>query len=340
MLKVSLKDLAKELGAELSGNPIDEVDGCATLDTAKKNQLSFIYNKKYLANLKTTNAGVVILPASFLPDCTTNALVVTNPYFAYAQAATLMSVSKVVSHTIHRSVVIGENCRLPELCEISANVVLGDNVSIGEGAKIGPGCVIENDAIIGANAYLHANVTVSHQCQLGDRAIVHSGAVIGSDGFGFAPMPKNKGWFKIPQLGRVIIGDDVEIGANTAIDRGTLEDTVIGQGVKIDNQVMIAHNVNIGDHTAIAACVGIAGSTHIGKRCTFAGGIGVVGHIHIADDVHISGMSRVTNSIREAGIYSSGTPLQKNSDWRKNAVRFKQLDKLFKKVDNIIKKGK
>jgi len=173
-------------------------------------------------------------------------------------------------------------------------------------------------------------------CRIGDNVTIHSGTVIGSDGFGYAP-DANKAWCKIPQLGCVIIGDDVEIGANTSIDCGALDNTVIGNGVKIDNLVQIAHNVEVGDHTAIAACTGIAGSTKIGKHCTFAGGVGLVGHLSIADHVHITGMTMVTHSIKQAGAYSSGTPFQKNADWLKNAVRFKQLDKLTKKLNNLIK---
>lgn len=334
---ISLKELAIAIDADLKGEPTHEVNSCATLECAKPNQLSFIYNKKYNSALNGTKAGVVILSKEFLGEYTGNVLVVENPYLSYAKAASLIYKEAVETGSIHSSVVMGKNASIADSCVLAAHVVIGDNVIIGEASHIGPGCVIANNTVIGKNLHLVANVTLGDSTRIGDNVTIHPSSVIGCDGFGYAPYGHQKGWCKIPQLGHVVIGNDVEIGANTTIDCGALDNTVIGNGVKIDNQVQIAHNVEIGDHTAIAACTGIAGSTKIGKHCTFAGGVGLVGHISIADGVHITGMTMVTHSIKEAGVYSSGTPFQKNSDWLKNAVRFKQLDKLAKKINTLLK---
>ncbi|PHS71297.1 MAG: UDP-3-O-(3-hydroxymyristoyl)glucosamine N-acyltransferase [Cycloclasticus sp.] len=339
-MNITLGELSDLLGAEIHGDSTRVVKGCATLSNANSNQLSFIYNTKYIPALSNTKAGVVILSEPFLVDCPVNALVVNNPYLSYAKAATIITSVEAQNGSIHSSVTIGSNAAIAESCVISPNVCIGDNVTIEEGCVIGPGCVIQNDVFIGRHSNLVANVTLGSSTVIGQHFIANSGAVIGSDGFGYAPETESKAWFKIPQLGKVVIGDNVEVGANTTIDRGALDDTVISNGVKIDNQVMIAHNVCIGEHTAIAGCVGIAGSAIIGSHCTLAGGVGLVGHITIADGVHITGMTMVTHSIKEAGAYSSGTPFQKNSDWLKNAVRFKQLDKLTKKINNLIKSQK
>lgn len=337
---VSLKELAIAIDADLKGDPDHKVNSCATLDSAGSDQLSFIYNKKFISALSDTNAGVVILSEAFLGGCKGNALVVKDPYLSYAKAASILYPKPINDGSIHSSVVIGQHARIADDCVLAPNVVIADNVTIGKACYIGPGCVIANDVAIGDNINLVANVTLGKGTHIGNRVTIHPSTVIGSDGFGYAPYGHQKGWCKIPQLGHVVIGDDVEIGSNTTVDCGALDNTVIGNGVKIDNQVQIAHNVEIGDHTAIAACTGIAGSTKIGKHCTFAGGVGLVGHISIADGVHITGMTMVTHSIKTPGAYSSGTPFQTNAEWLKNAVRFKQLDKLTKKINLLIKSQK
>lgn len=334
---LTLQELAVAIDADLIGDPNYQISSCATLESARSDQLSFIYNKKYITDLQTTNAGVVILSDAFLAGYDGNALIVKNPYLAYAKAANVIHAAPPRLGSIHASVVIGDNANIAEDCVLAPHVVIGDDVTIGKGCYIGPGCVIANKVVIGNNLKLVANVSLGEETKIGDNVTIHPSTVIGSDGFGYAPYNDKKGWCKIPQLGHVVIGNDVEIGSNTSIDCGALDDTVIGDGVKIDNQVQIAHNVVIGDHTAIAACTGIAGSTKIGKYCTFAGGVGLVGHISITDGVHVTGMTMVTHSINEAGVYSSGTPFQKNTDWLKNAVRFKQLDKLTKKINYLIK---
>lgn len=339
-MTISLKELAAKIDAELIGKPEHTVDGCATLAKAQANQLSFIYNKKYTPALEKTNAGVVILSAEFVSACPVNALIVDNPYLAYAKAASIIHQVPRPTGSIHSSAVIGEQSFIAEDCVIGPNVVIGKNVNLQRACQIGPGCFIDDGVVLGENVTLVANVTLGKDTSIGNNVTLYPGAVIGSDGFGYAPESNKQGWVKIPQLGRVVIGNDVEIGANSTVDCGALDDTVIGNGVKIDNQVMIAHNVVIGDHTAIAACTGIAGSTKIGRHCTLAGGVGLVGHIVIADGVHITGMTMVTHSIKKPGVYSSGTPFQSNREWLKNAVRFKQLDTLTKKINQILNSQK
>jgi len=338
-LNIALEKVAALIGAQLKGDPNHLVNGCATLQSANTEQLSFIYNKKYLPALKETKAGVVILSAEFEADCGVNALIVDNPYLAYAKAATLIHSTMQSIGSVHPSAVIGENCDIADDSVIAANVVIGNNVRIGHGAKVGAGSVLGNGINIGMNINIIANVTITDGCRIGDNVTLHPGCVIGSDGFGYAPT-ESRAWCKIPQLGTVVIGNNVDIGANTTVDCGALDNTVIGDGVKIDNLVQIAHNVEIGEHSAIAGCTGIAGSTVIGKHCTFAGGVGLVGHLNIVDNVHVTGMTMVTHSIKKAGAYSSGTPFQSNSDWLKNAVRFKQLDRLTKKLNKLIKVNK
>lgn len=337
---ISLKKLAEALGAKLLGDANHQIDGCATLGAAQATELSFINNNKYKDELLTTSAGVVILPESFLEDFSGNALLVANPYLAYAKAVTIIYQKPKQHGQIHKTAVIEETANVAQDCVIEAHVFIAHNVKLKAGSRVGAGCFIGENVQIGQNAVLLPNVTINDGTVIGDSVTIHSGAVVGSDGFGYAPLENKGGWFKIPQIGHVVIGNNVDIGANTTIDCGALENTVIGDGVKIDNQVMIAHNVEIGDHTAIAGCTGIAGSTKIGEHCTLAGGVGLVGHISIADDVHVTGMTMVTHSIKKAGAYSSGTAFQSNSDWLKNAVRFKQLDKLTKKVNQLIKAQK
>lgn len=336
-MSIKLHDLAKRLGATLIGDGDVNVSSCAPLVTANEDNLSFIYNKKYLGDLKQSKAGVVILPESFVEHCSTNALVVDNAYLSYAKAATLLH-EEVVTAQIHASAVIDPSAKIEKGCSIAPNVVIGKNVEIGKGAIIGPNCVIGDHVKAGENLKLVSNVNVCRETEMGNNVTIHPGAVIGGDGFGYAPKPNKEGWQKIPQIGHVVIGNDVDIGSNTTIDCGALENTIIENGVKIDNQVQIAHNVQIGEHTAIAACTGIAGSTKIGKHCTLAGGVGLVGHITIADHVHLTGMTMVTHSITKPGAYSSGTAFQENKDWLKNAVRFKQLDRMSKQLSQLKKR--
>lgn len=322
----SLAELAVLLEAELIGPPHQEISALATLQKAGAKDLTFIANPAYKKYLSTTQAGAVLINPQLSAEFGGIKLVVRNPYVAYAKATRLFDASRPVTVGIHPSAVIGPGCVLGESISIGANAVLGHGVTLGEGVVIGSGCYIGDDTVIGQGSVLAANVTVYHGVKIGARCRLHSGAVIGADGFGFAPDAGE--WVKIYQLGGVVIGDQVEIGACTCIDRGALDNTLIADGVIIDNQVQIAHNVSIGRGTAIAAQVGIAGSTSIGEYCTIAGAVGIVGHLNITDRVHITAMSLVTGSINEPGSYSSGTALGPTKEWRKNAARFRQLDKL------------
>lgn len=327
--------LANLIGAELRGDPNCVLVGVASLHQAESGQISFLDNAHYRKHLATTKASAVILAPNDVTTCPTNALVMDNPYLGYAKAAALFATTPASPAGIHPTAVIGKDCKIHPSASIGPLAVLGQGVQLDEGVIIGAGCVLGDNTVIGAMSRLWANVTVYHHSYLGQRVIIHSGVVIGSDGFGIA---NNKGvWHKVPQLGTVRIGNDVEIGANTTIDRGAISDTVLEDGVKLDNQIQIGHNVYIGAHTAIAGCVGIAGSTRIGKHCLIGGGTGIGGHLEIADQVIITGMTRVSHSINKTGIYSSGSPIQNNSEWRKNSVRFRQLDEMARKLQKLEK---
>lgn len=333
---MTLAEIAELIGARVHGNPSRSIEGLATLGSATSQQLSFFVNPKYLSALKDTAAGAVLIKESQLADAPCDALVCDNPYMAFAQLTSHFVAVPTVAEGVHPSAVVDPTARLASGVVIGPRAVIGANVSIGAGSIIHPGTVIEADCQLGEGCVLYANVTLYHGVRAGHRVTLHSGCVIGADGFGFAP--SRDGWVKIHQLGGVVIGNDVEIGANTTVDRGALDDTCIGDGVIIDNQVQIAHNVVIGDGTAIAGCTGIAGSTTIGKGCTIAGGAAIAGHLTIADGVHITATTLVSKSLTEKNSYSSGTPLEKSSKWKKNAARFNQLDETVRRVIALEKK--
>lgn len=322
----TLFELAQRIGAELVGDPQHTISALATLQAATPTDLSFIANPAYKKYLAATNAGAVICAPDLAEQIAGNKLIVANPYVCYAQLTSLFDTSLIQEAGIHPSAVVGTHCELGKNICIQANAVVGEGVTLGDGVNIGPGAVVGNDTRIGKGTRLYANVTIYHGISIGDNCIFHSGCVIGADGFGFAP--SSEGWVKIHQLGGVVIGNKVEIGANTTIDRGALDDTFIDDGVIIDNLVQIGHNVRLGKNTAIAAHTAIAGSTSIGDNCTIAGAVAIAGHVTLADKVHITGMSMVSGSINEAGSYSSGVPLGPTKEWRKNAARFRQLDSL------------
>ncbi len=330
---MKLGELANQVGALLEGDPECEIDSVSTLQSASHGQIAFLANSKYRRYLPGTKAGAVILKQEELAQCPTSALVSDNPYLTYARVASLLNPNSDASSGIDPSAMVADDCQLEEGVTVGPHAVIESGVRLGAGAVVGAGCVIGRQSEIGAGSRLYPNVSVYHGVKIGTNAIIHSGVVIGSDGFGMA---NDQGrWVKVPQLGGVVIGNDVEIGANTTIDRGALEDTVIEDGVKLDNQIQVAHNVRIGAHTAIAGCVGIAGSTQIGRRCQIGGGVGIVGHLTIADDVYVTAMSLVTGNINKPGLYSSGTPLEPNSAWQKNAVRFRQLDDMARRLKEI-----
>lgn len=333
IVKYTLQELADHTGGQVVGDPQTVIERVATLTHADVGAISFLTSATYRQYLANTSASAVILRQADVSHCPVNALIVDNPHAAYARVASLLYPPVTPLQGIHPSAVVEDSATVPQSASIGANCYIGSDVQLGEGVSIGAGCVIETGVHIGSNSRLAANVTVLHECQIGQQAVIHSGVVIGGDGFGQA---NDQGvWLKIPQIGHVIIGDDVEIGANTTIDRGTIEDTVIGDNVKLDNLIQVAHNVHIDAHTVVAAGTGIAGSTRIGKHCTIAGMVGIAGHIEIADNVTITAMSIVSHSIRERGIYSSGTTLEPNKLWRKNAVRFKQLDEMARRIKTL-----
>ena len=331
----TLGDLAQKLGVRFQGDAQCVIDGVTTLTDARPGAITFLTNPRYRKYLGNTRAAAVILTPDDLEHCPVNALISDNPYLTYAHVSALFAPEGSPQSPVAASAVVHDSASLGEGVTIGDNAVVGPGVVLGDGVSIGPGCVVGDNSTLGAHSSLRANVTVYHDCRIGERCIIHSGAVIGSDGFGFA---NDKGkWVKIHQLGRVLIGDDVEIGANTTIDRGAIDDTVIGDNVIIDNLVQVAHNVRIGDHSAVAGCVGIAGSAEIGKHCAFGGGAGILGHLAIADGVTVTAMSLVTNSIKEPGVYSAGTPLERKSHWQKNYVRFKQLDEMARRIKALEK---
>lgn len=343
---LTLGEVADRLGLECRGDRARRLTGLANLALAEPSQLSFLANPKYRKFLAQTRAGAVILTPQVLAELTEgeagfDCLLSDNPYLSYARASHLFDTRPRPAPGVDASAVVAADARLDPSVSIGPRCVIGAGVEIGAGTSIGPGTVIGANSRIGAGCTLHANVTLYHGIRIGDDCIVHSGAVIGADGFGFAPGPQ--GWEKITQLGSVRIGRGVEIGANTTVDRGALEDTVIGDGAVIDNLCQIAHNVQIGEGTAIAGCVGIAGSAIIGAHCMIGGGAGIAGHITIADGVQVQGRARIIGSIDKPGSYTSGTGMMETSLWRRNAVRFGQLDELYKRVVELekqIKKNK
>jgi UDP-3-O-[3-hydroxymyristoyl] glucosamine N-acyltransferase len=334
-MPATLGELSQVSGARLEGNADCEINVVNTLRLAQKGEISFLSNRHYAHQLPQTKASAVILAEEDLKNCPTNSLVSETPYLAYAKIANYLYPGVKPSGYIDENAIIGSDCKVDDSSFISANVVIGNNVVINSGVYIGPGCVIGDNVKIGEDTSLLANVTIRYGVILGKNVTLHPGVVIGADGFGMAQ--ENGQWLNIPQIGSVIIGDNVDVGANSTIDRGAIEDTVIANGVKIDNQVQIGHNVVVGEHTAIAGCTGIAGSTVIGKRCMIAGAVAISGHIQIADDVIITGMSGVANSIKSPGVYSSGLPVTDNKTWRRNIIRFKKLDEIFKKLMTELK---
>ncbi len=331
--QTSIKELADLIGAEIVGQSDAYISGIATLESAKALDLSFFANRKYHKFLLATKASIVILHPDDVNSCPTNAILADDPYLAYAKIATWLTKKEAKKTEIASSAIIANGVTLGKNVTIDSHVSIGSEVIIGDNVHIHAGCVIAEAVSIAHNTIIYPNVVIYTGVTIGAHCIIHSGAVIGSDGFGIAN--EQGEWLKVPQLGGVIIGDRVEIGANTTIDRGAIEDTFIAEGVKLDNLIQIAHNVKIGKNTAIAGCVGIAGSTTIGQYCAIGGGAGILGHLSIADHVHITATSLVTKSVSKAGVYSSGTPLQENAQWHKNFVRFKQLDKMYRCVSEL-----
>ena len=329
-MSFTLAELAELCEAGIKGERSREIRAINTLKSAGEGDIAFLANRRYAADLPGTRASAVILREQDSHACPVSALITRDPYLAYAKIAGHLYPRPGHRPGRHQSAVSGPGSEIDDTASIGAHVVIGARVRIGAGTRIGPGCVIEDEVLIGPRCLLIANVTLCRRVRIGAGVVLHPGVVIGADGFGYAL--DHGAWRKIPQLGAVAVGAEVEIGANTTIDRGALEDTRIGPGVKIDNQVHIGHNVVIGADTAIAACVGIAGSARIGRRCQIGGACGINGHIEIADDVSLYGMSGVTKSIKSAGVYSSAMPVMENRAWLRNLARFRQLDAKSRKL--------
>jgi UDP-3-O-[3-hydroxymyristoyl] glucosamine N-acyltransferase len=326
----SLEELVTRLGGELVGDGKVVVRRVATLEQAGEGDLSFLANPRYVSKLKVSQAAAVIVgPAA--RDLLTDRprIVAPDPYLHFARVAQFFNPPELVLPGIHPTASV--TASIPASVSVAAGAVIEEGAEIGEGVVIGAGSYIGRNCSIGAGTRISPRVSIYADCVIGRDCLIHSGAVIGSDGFGFA-REKSGAWVKIPQVGRVVIGDEVEIGANTTIDRGALDDTWIGKGVKIDNQIQIGHNVRIGDYTAIAGCVGIAGSTVIGARCMVGGQAGIIGHLHIADDVVISAGTLVTKSINKAGVYTANLPVQGHADWVKNFAHLRHLDALVDRI--------
>lgn len=331
-----LSEIIERFGGELIGDSSILIKQVAPLSTAQAEHISFLANPKYRRQLQGTKAGAVILGIAEREATVLPRILSDNPYAYFAKVSALLNPSRAEKPGIHPSALVDKTAEIPDSSAIGAFVFVGKRVKIGHRAVIGAGCYLGDGVEIGDDSLFYPHVVVYHGSVIGKRAIIHSGAVIGADGFGLA----NEGgrWIKVPQIGRVLIGDDVEIGANTTVDRGALDDTIIEDGVKLDNQIQIAHNVHIGAHTAMAGCVGVAGSARIGRHCTVGGGAVILGHLEITDRVNISAGTLISKSIAKAGEYTSVMPFSAHQDWLKNAAHLRRLDKMAEMIGELGKK--
>ena len=332
-----LGEIVARLGGELIGDPDAEIRRIATLESARSGDLCFLSHARYRAQLRGTRASAVILAREERDATALPRILCDDPYVYYARAAQLFGSESRPVPGIHARAVVESGAEIPASATVGPGCHIGRGARLGERVVIDANCAIGEDAGIGEDSRLGTSVTVYPRCVIGKRALIHAGVVIGADGFGMAPDAGR--WIKIPQTGRAVIGDDVEIGANTTIDRGALEDTVLEQDVRLDNQIQIAHNVHIGAHTAMAGCAAVAGSAKIGRYCLIGGGAGILGHLSVADRVTVTARALVTHSIHTAGEYSSGVPLQDSRQWRRNAARFKHLDEFARRVQALEKES-
>jgi len=329
----SLEELADRLDLPFSGDAHCTISRLASLADAGPTDLAFLADKKHLPQLASTRAGAVILHSDFVEQCPTACLICSSPYLYFARASRLLDRSPIPQPGVHPAAVISDQARVHASASVGPNAVVEAGAVLAAGVVVGAGVYLGHGSHLGAATRVYPNAVIYHDVQVGENCVIHAQAVLGADGFGFAPGPA--GWEKIHHSGGVRIGDGVEIGACTTVDRGALEHTVLEDGVIIDNQVQIAHNCRIGKNTAIAGCTGLAGSTIIGADCTLAGGVGVVGHVEICDNVHVTGMTMVTRSITEPGSYSSGTPMASTRDWKRSAVRFSQLESIQQRLATL-----
>jgi UDP-3-O-[3-hydroxymyristoyl] glucosamine N-acyltransferase len=328
-----VSELATRIGARLERGPDTDVTEVCALEEAHPSGLSYASADRYRKRLRETKAGGVIVAPELAADAPCACLVCDNPTLAFAHAVALLQPRAPISPGIHPSAIIAPTAQVDPSASIGPLAVVEDGVRIGARVEIGPSCIVQRDSLIGEDSRLTAAVTVCPGSIIGKRVLLHPGAVIGREGFGFAR--DGDRWVRIPQVGRVRLGDDVEVGTNSAVDRGAIGETVIAAGVKIDNLIQIGHNVRIGANTAMAACSGISGSTRIGENCTIAGAVGMAGHLTIGDDVHLTGMAMVTRSFEQAGVYSSGIPAMPNADWRRNVARFRHLDEMARRLKRL-----
>jgi len=326
----TLGEIAVRFGCAVQGDPEVRLEGVGTLAAANPGEITFLANARYRRLLKDTRASAVILSPGDAEGFSGNALLSENPYLTYARVAALLVPEAPAPTGISPMACVDDAASVAPDAWIGPGAVIEAEASIGARCFIGPGCIIGRSAELAEDCRLLARVVICHGVRVGRRVIIQPGAVIGGDGFGIAR--DGEAWVKVPQLGGVRIGDDVEIGANTTIDRGAIEDTVIGDGVKLDNQIQIGHNVRIGEHTVIAGCTGVSGSAVIGARCMIGGAVGIAGHLEICDDAVITGQTLVSHSVRKPGVYSSALPLDEAHKWRRNSARFRQLDKLARNV--------
>ncbi|TXI49672.1 MAG: UDP-3-O-(3-hydroxymyristoyl)glucosamine N-acyltransferase [Lysobacter sp.] len=326
----TVAELAERFALETRGDASRAIEGVATLARAGSSQLAFLANPRYRNQLDACEAGAVVMRAEDAETYVGTALIAKDPYAAFAKIAALFEAREPATPGVHPMAAIDPTAEISPRASIGPFVSVGARSRIEAGAIVGPGCAIGEDCVVGEDCELVARATLVRRVRLGKRVLIHPGAVLGADGFGIAM--EHGRWLKVPQLGGVRIGDDCEIGANTTIDRGAMDDTVLEEDVRLDNQIQIGHNVRIGAHTAMAGCSAVAGSATIGRYCLIGGGAGVLGHLEVCDRVVITAMSLVTSAIREPGEYSSGTPLMDNRTWRKNAARFKHLDALARQL--------
>ena len=332
-MELTLAELAARIGAVLKGDGALRVARVADLADADGASVAFLGDAKYRSVLRGTGAAAVILLEAELKECPVAALVSNNPHLAFARAAELLHPAVTVAGGCHPSAVVAEGALIDPSAWIGPQAVVEDGAKIGARVFVGPGSIIGAGCRVGDDTRLVARVTLCDGSIIGKRALLHPGCVIGREGFGFAR--DGDRWIRVPQLGRAVLGDDVEVGVNSAVDRGALGDTVIADGVKIDSLIQIGHNVQIGENTAMAACSGISGSTRIGRNCTIAGGVGMAGHLEIGDNVHFTGMAMVTRSFAEPGVYSSGIPAMPSGEWRRAVVRFRQLEDLARRLKRL-----
>jgi len=332
-MSLSLGELAVRFGCELRGDPATSIERVATLANADARAIAFLANPRYRAQLADTRAAAVVTTAAAAPGCKAALLLCENPYATYARIAALLHPPPPLAPGVHPTAIVAASAHIDPSAEVGAYTTVGERVSIGARAFVGPHCHLEAGVSLAADVRLTARVTLGPGVQIGARSVLQPGAVIGADGFGFAP---EKGtWLKVPQLGSVRVGADAEVGANTTIDRGAIEDTVLEDGVKLDNLIMVGHNVRIGAHTAIAACTGISGSVSIGKRCMIGGMVGIAGHLSVADDVVITAKSSVSHSITTPGVYSSTLPTEEAHAWRRLVARFKRSGVLEERLRRL-----